>query len=52
MGISLVGWRLFIMLWLLLTPIVLICSLLSASLCIVARDSDEFMEELYKKANR
>jgi hypothetical protein len=40
------------MLWLLVTPIVLICSLLCASLCVVAHDSDEAIEDFHRQFNR
>jgi len=39
------------MLWLFVTPMVVISSLLCASLCVVARDSDEVIEDLNKGAN-
>jgi hypothetical protein len=38
------------MLWLIVSPIVVVSSLLCASLCVVARDSDKQLEDLNKTA--
>ncbi len=40
------------MLWLIVSPLVVVSSLLCASLCIVARDSDKVMEDLNDSIRR
>ena len=37
------------MIWLIVSPIVFVTSLLCASLCVVARDSDKLIEDLNKE---
>jgi len=37
------------MIWLIVSPIIAVSSLLCASLCVVARDSDEVIEDLNRE---